>query len=226
MAIEAKDATRPRLPDGMLGRWVRAVTAGEFVGFAVPAVVGAMVADRSAWVTLPALVAAGCAEGTIVGWSQARVLRTALPALSMRRWILGTAGAAAVAWLLGLLPSVSRDWWSTWPTSAVLFTAAVLVSLLLCSVGVGQWLELRRHLPHAPWWVAANAAAWCLGLLAFFLVTSPLWSPGQPVVLVAAIGACGGLAMAAAMAVTTGWAVIRLVATRDGNRRGQPRVEV
>ena len=163
MAIEAKDATRPRLPDGMLGRWVRAVTAGEFVGFAVPAVVGAMVADRSAWVTLPALVAAGCAEGTIVGWSQARVLRTALPALSMRRWILGTAGAAAVAWLLGLLPSVSRDWWSTWPTSAVLFTAAVLVSLLLCSVGVGQWLELRRHLPHTPgggWQRTLPPGAW------------------------------------------------------------------
>ena len=37
----------------MLGRWVRAVTAGEFVGFAVPAVVGAVVADRSAWVTVP-----------------------------------------------------------------------------------------------------------------------------------------------------------------------------
>jgi hypothetical protein len=74
--------------------------------------------------------------------------------------------------------------------------------------------------------VAANAAAWCLGLLAFFVVTSPLWSPCQPVVLVAAIGACGGLAMAAAMTATTGWAVIRLLAARDGNRRGQPRVEV
>jgi hypothetical protein len=79
-------------------------------------------------------------------------------------------------------------------------------------------LELRRHLARAEWWVAATAAAWCVGLLAFAVVTTPLWQPGQSTILVIAIGALGGLAMAATMAGITGWALTRLL----GRERSEP----
>jgi hypothetical protein len=42
-------------------------------------------------------------------------------------------------------------------------------------------------------------------------VATPLWHAGQDVVLVAAIGALGGVGMAATMAAVTGWGLVRLL---------------
>ena len=47
---------------GFLRRWIVVVTAGEAVGFAVPAVVGALLFDESAWILVPALLTAGAIE--------------------------------------------------------------------------------------------------------------------------------------------------------------------
>jgi hypothetical protein len=47
-------------------------------------------------------------------------------------------------------------------------------------------------------------------MLAFATVTSPLWRPGQPFLLVAPTGALGGLIMAMTVATTSGWALVRL----------------
>lgn len=198
--------------------WLASVTLGEFAGFLVPAVAGSLVMDRSTALVLTALVAAGAMEGTVLGWSQAGVLRRVLPALSSRRWVAGTAAAGALAWLLGMLPSTFSESWSSWPGALVVATGAVLGLALLCSIGVAQWLELRRVLPRAGAWVAATAGAWCAGLLAFTAVTSPLWHPGQSPWLIAAIGALGGLVMAVTMAALTGWALTRLL-TRSGLSR-------
>ena len=57
----------------------------------------------------------------------------------------------------------------------------------------------------------ASAAAWLLGLLAFASVSTPLWQPGQSMVIVTAVGILGGLVMAAVVAAVTGAALLRLV---------------
>jgi len=215
-AVQRRQLAGARPADAFLRAWTTSVTAGEFLGFGAPALVGTLVWDRPPAVALPALMAAGSLEGAVLGWSQARVLRRRLPALSARRWVAGTAVAAAVAWLLGMLPSTAHDTWSGWPTPLVVIAGVVAGGVLLCSIGVAQWLELRRHLVRAGSWVLASAAAWCVGLLAFVGVTSPLWQPGQDPLLVTAIGALGGLVMAASMALTTGTALRHLL------RRGAP----
>lgn len=197
--------------DGWFRAWTVSVTVGEFVGFCVPALVGGFVVGRSAAVAVPLLVAAGSVEGAVLGWSQARVLGRVLPGLSTRRWVAGTAIAAAIAWLIGLIPSTFNSALSTWPVGALIVIGVILGTLLLCSIGTAQWLELRRHVPRAGWWVLVTAAAWCAGLLAFVAVTSLLWQPGQPDLLIAAIGVVGGLIMAVTMATTSGWALVRLV---------------
>ena len=79
------------------------------------------------------------------------------------------------------------------------------------SLGTGQWLVLRHHVAMAHLWVGANAVAWAAGLVVFTAFTTPLWQPGQPVVLIALIGALGGLVMAATMAAITGSALTRLL---------------
>jgi hypothetical protein len=195
---------------GLFRAWTASVTVGEFVGFCVPALVGGFVIGTSTPVAVALMVAAGSVEGAVLGWSQARVLGRVLPELSARRWVVGTAIAAAFAWLIGLLPSTFGSALSTWPVGVLVVVGVILGTLLLCSIGTAQWVELRRHVPQAGWWVLVTAAAWCVGLLAFFPVTSLLWQPGQPVLLVAAIGVMGGLIMAVTMAATSGWALVRL----------------
>ncbi|WP_231494865.1 hypothetical protein [Cellulomonas sp. KRMCY2] len=197
--------------DGLLGRWLRWVTAGELLGFLVPSLVVPLVLDSAAPVVLAAAVVAGLGEGTVLGLAQARVLRGVLPALSGRRWVVGTALAAALAWVVGMLPSTLYDTWSTWPVGVAIALGLPLALVLLTSIGVAQWYELRRHVARAGAWVAATALAWGVGLTAFGLVTTPLWQPGQGTALVLAIGLLGGLTMAAAMALTTGLALRRLL---------------
>ena len=196
---------------GLFWAWTMSVTVGEFAGFCVPAIVGALIWDQTAPVAFAVLVAAGSLEGAVLGWSQARVLRRPLPSLSVRHWVVGTSVAAAVAWSIGMLPSTAYDLWSRWPVPLTVLAAAGVGVALLCSIGAAQWLELRRHVPRAGRWVPATAAAWCAGLVVFSAVTSPLWQPGQPAVLIAAIGAVGGLLMAVTVAAGTGWALIRLL---------------
>jgi hypothetical protein len=217
--MRVPDAEPARIP-GLFRAWTTSVTIGECIGFCVPTLVGALVLGQTAPVAFVGLVAAGSVEGAILGWSQARVLSQPLRRLSSRRWVVGTSAAAALAWSIGMLPSTAHDLWSGWPVPLVIFAAAALAVVLLCSIGAAQWLELRRHVPRAGRWVAATAAAWCAGLVAFSAVTSPLWQPGQRPALIAAIGAFGGLVMALTVAAGTGWALIRLLRTARAQEVG------
>jgi hypothetical protein len=186
-----------------------AVTAGEFVGFLVPACVGALLLESPA--QTPALVAAGAVEGALLGTAQALVLRRVLPALHVGAWITATAGAAALAWSIGLVPGLLGERLAALPTGLVVAVAACGGLVLLATIGTAQWLLLRRLVPRAWRWIPATAAAWLAGLGVFFAVAPPLWQPGQPVAVIAVIGAAGGLAMAATVAAVTGIAVERLV---------------
>lgn len=218
--MHARQVARTRGDASFRRAWIGSVTAGEFVGFCVPALVGALGWDAAPALVLPALVAAGALEGAVLGWSQARVLRRRLPGLSARRWVAGTAAAAALAWGIGLTPSAAHAVWAAWPTPVLALSASAAGAALLCSIGFAQWLELRRQVPRSGSWVLASAAAWCAGLLAFTGVSSPLWHEGQSVLLIAVIGAVGGLAMAVAMAVVTGFAMAHLLGDlRDGRWR-------
>ena len=187
------------------------MTLGESIGFLAPAIAQLTTAALNPAATMPALVAAGAVEGAVLGWSQARVLKRRIPALSKPRWIGGTAVAASLAWFIGLLPAGYPEVWQGWPLGAQVVAGALAGTALLCSIGVAQWLELRRHLPRSGSWVAGSAVAWCIGLAVFFGVATPLWQPGQPTGLVALIGVLAGVLMAVSMAVVTGLVLLRLL---------------
>jgi hypothetical protein len=189
-------------------RWFLATTAGEFLGFAGPAVLGAFAFDLPLPAETAVLVAAGCVEGAVLGLAQGLVMHRAHPAISVARWSAATAVGGGAAWLtamggVALIQSTVGD---------VLRVAAlaVLGVVLLLTIGVAQWWLLRAVAPAAWRWIPATAAAWIAGLLVFTGVTTPLWQPGQPVGLIVAIGVLGGLVMAATMAAVTGWAFVRV----------------
>jgi hypothetical protein len=198
-------------------RWICWVSVGELAGFCVPTATATLLVDQPPLELLGALVVAGAAEGTVLGWTQARALRTALPAVSGRRWVALTAAGAALAWFCGMLAPTTYGTWSHWPAPVQLALSAAVAGVLLTSIGTAQWLELRRHVPHARRWIGTSALAWALGLGVFSAVATPLWQPGQSQPLIIAIGLLGGLAMATTMAVTTGLVLRRLLVMSDAS---------
>ncbi|POH66856.1 hypothetical protein C3B59_07455 [Cryobacterium zongtaii] len=199
--------------------WLLWVSLGESVGFLVPAL--AQLAFAGSPVLAPALILAGAAEGTVLGWTQATVLRSRVPALNRRRWVGATAIAGAAAWFIGLLPAEWAEVWQRWPAAAQLTAGILLAAVLLCALGFAQWFELRRHLRGAGWWILGSAGAWGAGLAVFFAVATPLWQPGQPGALILLIGVLAGMFMAVAMALVSG-VVLHLLLRRKESPRQQP----
>lgn len=207
---DTRAAAAPARQKPFLLRWFLWVTLGESLGFLAPAVVAVFVIIPNTAGALAWLTVAGVAEGIVLGLAQAHVLKRRLPGLRMRSWTVRTAAGAAFAWLIGLSPSTFAEQWQAWPPALQIAVAVPGALLLLCSIGLAQWPELRRHIAHSGWWVAGSAAAWCVGLGLFFAIATPLWQPGQPPTTVIAIGVAAAIVMAAGMALVTGLVMGRL----------------
>lgn len=209
--------SRPALPTArrrVLVPWIVWVSLGEFAGFLIP--LAAETLNLSLAVPdLPGfalLVAAGAGEGAVLGTVQGRLLRRELPQLRQGPFAAFTALAAALAWALGQLPSLTAPLWTQLPLWVVLPIGIVGGLLLVASIGTGQWLELRRAVARSWRWIPISAGAWLVGLGTFFAIAPPLWQEGQPLGLVVAIGALAAGGMAFAMAVVTGLGALLLVA--------------
>ncbi len=201
--------------------WTLATAVGELAGFAVPTVVG-LTAFRlldkpeggaAGMVMYALLVAAGMGEGAVLGMAQWLVLRRWVTRVGRRAWVLATSLAAGVAWALGLLPSTVGGLGDLHPIVLVA-GAIVLAVTLLGSIGVAQWLVLRRHLPRAGWWAPANALAWLLGLPVTFI--GPALVPdGSPPAVWATVFIVSGVLMGTIVGAVTGIALVRLVLRDD-----------
>lgn len=191
--------------------WMFWATLGEFVGFAFPAVVGVAGVGWPNGAMAAALLGAGAVEGALLGAAQVHVLRRHLPGIQRAGYILATAAAAVVAYALGLTPVLLGDQLTALPLWLVILVAVPVGLVLVASIGTAQWLVLRRELPRSAGWILTTAAAWAVGLLAFTAIASPLWQPGQSLVLAGLIGIGAGLVMAAVVAALTGVALVWLL---------------
>jgi deazaflavin-dependent oxidoreductase (nitroreductase family) len=203
-------------------RWFRNVTLGECAGFAVPATVGALTAHAANAVSVPLLVLAGAVEGALLGWFQARVLRSVLPAFPVARWVGATAVAAAGAWAIGMGLGLMGERIAGLPVAVLVSVVAVAGLALLLSIGTAQWTVLRGLVPRAGRWVTGTSLAWLVALGVFLLATTFLWQPGQTIATIAVIGMFGGLLMAGTVAALTGHVVVRVVGTTTEGRSTSP----
>lgn len=194
--------------------WTGVVTAGESVGFLVPATAGVASTSSPAWVGVPAVLAAGAVEGAVLGWSQQVVLRRALPDLRRGRWVALTAGAAVAAYVLGFVLALLGGI-GTW---AAIVAMTAVGAALVATIGVAQTVELHRHVPRAGRWVAWTALAWLIGLAAFLALSMPLWHVGQPLGEAVAVGAAAGMAMALVQAAVTGAGLLRMLPAVTASR--------
>jgi hypothetical protein len=190
-------------------RWTLATMAGEALGFAVPATVGAVayglgVPDAA---TVPLALAAGAGEGATLGFAQSRVLRREILGFESRDWIFATAVAAALGWAVGMPLGI---YGGSLPTVALIAGTIAAGAVLLTAVGGAQWLVLRRYLSKAELWIPANALAWLLGLTVPFAAMS-LVDEVDPAALVLVVGVISGLGMGFVVAASTGLALVRLL---------------
>jgi hypothetical protein len=216
--------THERAVDRRLwGRWVGANTLAETIGLGVTAGVAVWAAGIGApgspvWLAAAALavILAGAVEGAAVGYAQWRVLRGPLPGLAARPWVVATVVGALVAWTLGMLPSILMSLQGGAGTepeisdAAQLLLAAVMGAVVGPVLGVPQWLVLRRFVPAAGWWVAANACAWAAGMPVIFLAAGSVPADPSTATVVAAVLVACAAAGAVVGAVHGVWLVILL----------------
>ena len=192
-----------------LVRWVLLVTLGEAVGFSVPVAIGVAVTAVS-WgplATLLAMVLAGSVEGAALGVAQADCLFR-WEVLPVRRWwVAATSIGAAVAWSLGMLPSILAG--LKWSAGTVV-AAAVGALILLSSLPLAQYVVLRDHVRPSARWIPINMAAWLVGIV-WTLLPSPWVDQSTSTGALIFIYGIAGLCMAATVAVITGSGMIRLL---------------
>jgi len=190
-----------------LGRWVLAVTAGEAIGFMVPAAIGGMMALAAApaWAVYPVMIAAGACEGALLGLGQSIGFGPLVVPRSL--WVAATAAGAAVAWSIGMLPSTLSGFDASSP--GTLPWIGIGAVLLLVSIPTLQWLVLRRVAPRAFRWVPTNAGAWAVGIL-WTLAPSPFIDEKTTAPVLFATYAMAGLLMALTVAALTGLAARRI----------------
>jgi hypothetical protein len=214
-------------------RWVGANSLAEMIGLGVAGLVGiSAVAGQpvTGWQALlsavPAVVA-GAFEGLVVGWAQWSVLRRALPDLRARSWIGATVLGALVTWCLGMLPSTIMSLTpqpATAPAGRSPFEGPLVYPLAMgmgavlgVVLGLPQWAVLRRWAPRGWRWIAANSAAWALGMPIIFLVAGGLPS-GLPVAAIAVI-VLATLALAGAVVGAVHGAVLVRMLPRGQSRQ-------
>lgn len=219
---------------GLWWRWVIANSWSEAVGLGTSGLVAALLLVRAegpaalVGAAFAVVVLAGLAEGGVVGWAQARVLRGPLPELAPRRWIVATIVGATVAWTLGMVPPTLVDLSGAAtggevpePGLALQLALAVLLGAVAGPIlGAAQAWVLRAHCPRAWRWLPANALAWALGMPLVFAIAGsapPGWPPGAVAALVVTTLALVG----AVVGAVHGAVLVRMLEERGARTAGE-----
>jgi uncharacterized membrane protein YhaH (DUF805 family) len=208
-------------------RWVGANALAEMIGLGVAGIVGVQVfagepaSLGQALVGVAPAVLAGAFEGLVVGWAQWSVLRRRLPDLRARSWIGATVLGALVAWCLGMLPSTLMSLTpqpaAAAPSGPSVFEGPLVYPLAMgmgavlgLILGLPQWGVLRRWTPRGWRWIAANSAAWALGMPIIFLVAGGL-PPGLPVAVIIVLVLATLAAAGAVVGAVHGAVLVRML---------------
>lgn len=147
--VTEKEQVLPKSPPPILKEWqagwlwAAATTIGLVLGMVFYTLIGGE------------LLFSAIVIGVLLGWLQLLIL---------------TLQRVRVGWLWVLNSVIA---WVTWSVSIPVFGAINLLAGFGLGVLVGflHWLNLRRRVERALWWVAANVAGWTIGLGLYLPVT-------------------------------------------------------
>jgi hypothetical protein len=150
------------------------------------------------------LLLAGCVEGAILGYGQAKA--SPLP-LAKMRFVLLTSLGAGLAWASAF--SAMNLISSPLPPVLVVPLALGFSTLGVAIIGMAQWFEIRRHSSWAHHWISWSALAWLLAL-PVSLAPSPFVDPSTPLWVHLVLWPVAGVLMAHVMALVT-WQGVRRI---------------
>jgi F420H(2)-dependent quinone reductase len=156
-------------------------------------------------VALCLLVAGGLVEGLALGVAQGTAFSLRWPGLLRARYISITLLVAGLGWAAGSVPGVlAGDDAGAEPPLGLMLAGAAGIGLVMGTLlGAAQALALRHTVAHPSRWIAANAMAWPLTMVAIFAGASRPESDWS-VLAVVAIGAATGAVAGAVLGVLTG----------------------
>ncbi|XGV97910.1 MAG: hypothetical protein ACAF41_03045 [Leptolyngbya sp. BL-A-14] len=199
--------------------WVGVMAIAELIGLGIVFIAGAIINALGTESAVAVFHITGLLEGLVLGMAQWLVLHRYVK--HIKAWVVVTAIAVMIAWLIGLQISALMVFPMILNTT---LTAAMKAQTLLKGVfllgawvgavlGFAQWLVLRAHIHRAALWIAANALAWALGLVVAFMMVSMIHT--SPFSLATAFaGAATGLITGAVIGAITGVALLWLLKPR------------
>ena len=181
----------------LYGRWVAVNALGELFGLGLTLGIGfSLIASFEVGgvggilLAFAVAVCSGSIEAAIVGLLQWWAMHPWFPAISRRRWFLGTLGGALTAYVLGYLPSTLMNLsqaaapaeqapMAEPPQWLVLLLSALLGAVAGAVLSFAQWLAMRGSVRGAKIWIPANMLAWAAGMPLVFLGID-IANRGQP----------------------------------------------
>lgn len=199
--------------------WVGIMAIAELIGLGIVFLAGVILNWLGMEYAVTVFHLVGLLEGIVLGVAQWFVLHHYVK--HIKAWVIVTAIAAMVAWLIGLQISTLMVF-ST--TLDITLTAEMKAQTLLKGVfwlgawvggvlGCAQWFVLKSHIRRAVLWIVANALAWALGLVVAFMMIGMMHF-NYFSLETALAGAATGLTMGAVVGVITGIALIGLLKPR------------
>jgi len=199
--------------------WVGIMAIAQLIGLGIGFVASAITNSIGIEHAATVFYLVGLLEGIVLGVAQWLVLRRYVKRINA--WVIVTAIAVMVAWLIGLkvsalmIFSIGLD-----PTlTTAMKTRALLQGVFLLGAWVGgvlgfaQWTVLKAHIHRAFLWIVANALAWALGLVVAFMMVG-MTHTDQLNLETILLGVATGLTTGAFVGAITGVALIWLLKPR------------
>jgi hypothetical protein len=205
--------TAPSLPRGAWLRWTAIVAVGEILAFSIPLTLGVVASevwDLGGFALWGVVVAAGAAEGLVLGIAQAIALKPFFPRAKSLLWVAATMLGATVAWAFAWLAPTYHERGEPAGIVAGITFVAIGVGLIALTVPQAEVLALAKA-RRAYLWIPFAALAWAASLPAVMLSGLFVDESSSAAEIVGAFAA-GAVAMAVIMAAITGWGMTWLAA--------------
>jgi hypothetical protein len=197
--------------------WVVATVVGVLVGMGIAGIASIIASNLGYASTVVLFHLVGALQGMALGFTQWLVLRRYVKHVGW--WIVVTAIAAILAWLIGLkvivvLTLIFYDGVMTQTGSLTLLKAVFFLGSWIGAVlGLAQWFVLRTHVRNGIGWVFVNALAWGLGLLVVWMGTTWM-KPGEFTIETALVYMATGGIVGVVVGSITGIALVWLLKRR------------
>jgi hypothetical protein len=165
-------------------KWILHFSYGDLIGITITSIVARLLLvglsrtsiSNNATMAYAILIIAALTEGLIIGYAQWKSLSALVTDFREQSWLLTTASATIIAWLLILVPVVMVI--PMLSGFALMNVYYLSLTILLAGaafgtiIGIAQFFILKKYYRNAMTWILANALGWAISFLTIFTAWS------------------------------------------------------